>query len=89
MASGGGHCALLGTHSKLVHLPLPPECLRRALELRLHVDRFATCRSFAQVGYFNSGLNPIIYAFYNREFRRAFKRLLGFRSKPMGLPFGR
>ena len=28
------------------------------------------------VGYFNSALNPIIYAFFNREFRYAFKKLL-------------
>ena len=28
------------------------------------------------VGYCNSALNPIIYAFFNREFRNAFKRLL-------------
>ena len=64
----------------------------RALELNERhpgARRFSAGRSFAQVGYFNSGLNPIIYAFYNREFRRAFKRLLGFRSKPMGPPFGR
>lgn len=28
------------------------------------------------IGYFNSCLNPIIYAFYNSDFRQAFKRLL-------------
>uniref|UniRef100_X2B5V4 G-protein coupled receptors family 1 profile domain-containing protein n=1 Tax=Capitella teleta TaxID=283909 RepID=X2B5V4_CAPTE len=28
------------------------------------------------VGYFNSALNPLIYAFFNRDFRNAFKRLL-------------
>ncbi len=28
------------------------------------------------VGYFNSALNPMIYAFFNRDFRNAFKRLL-------------
>lgn len=28
------------------------------------------------IGYFNSVLNPVIYAFYNRDFRRAFKTLL-------------
>ena len=28
------------------------------------------------IGYFNSALNPIIYAFCNRDFRNAFKRLL-------------
>nr|ANO39012.1 GCR034 [Schmidtea mediterranea] len=28
------------------------------------------------IGYVNSTLNPIIYAFYNREFRKAFKQVL-------------
>ncbi|KAA3680669.1 uncharacterized protein DEA37_0014233 [Paragonimus westermani] len=28
------------------------------------------------IGYFNSTLNPIIYAFYNRSFRRSFKVIL-------------
>ncbi|CAL1525833.1 unnamed protein product [Lymnaea stagnalis] len=28
------------------------------------------------VGYFNSCLNPVIYAYFNREFRTAFKKLL-------------
>lgn len=28
------------------------------------------------IGYFNSTMNPIIYAFFNREFRNAFRRLL-------------
>ena len=32
--------------------------------------------------YFNSCLNPIIYACLNREFRNAFKKLLGFKKKP-------
>ena len=31
---------------------------------------------FFWVGYFNSALNPIIYAFFNRDFRNAFRRLL-------------
>nr|QQY02479.1 octopamine receptor beta-1R [Cryptocotyle lingua] len=47
------------------------------------------CRAFAEcpyppilgevlfwIGYFNSTLNPIIYAFYNRSFRRSFKQIL-------------
>lgn len=29
------------------------------------------------IGYANSALNPLIYAFFNQEFREAFKRLLG------------
>ncbi len=29
------------------------------------------------IGYFNSALNPVIYAFFNRDFRHAFKKLLG------------
>ncbi|KAK2150055.1 hypothetical protein LSH36_426g02002 [Paralvinella palmiformis] len=29
------------------------------------------------LGYTNSALNPVIYAFFNRDFRNAFKRLLG------------
>ncbi|KAK3095468.1 hypothetical protein FSP39_015049 [Pinctada imbricata] len=32
------------------------------------------------IGYFNSCLNPVIYAYYNREFRTAFKRLLHIHS---------
>ena len=28
------------------------------------------------VGYFNSALNPMIYAFFNRDFRHAFKKIL-------------
>ncbi|VEN37188.1 unnamed protein product, partial [Callosobruchus maculatus] len=28
------------------------------------------------IGYFNSTLNPIIYAYFNRDFREAFKNTL-------------
>ena len=31
-------------------------------------------------GYFNSALNPILYPFCNANFKRAFKRMLGFSS---------
>ena len=56
VASSGGHCALLGTQSKLVHLTVPPECARRALERtpevrirkRVHVDR---CAPFVLTGW--------------------------------------
>ncbi|KAF0771184.1 octopamine receptor beta-3R-like [Aphis craccivora] len=28
------------------------------------------------IGYFNSSLNPLIYAYFNRDFREAFKNTL-------------
>ncbi|KAG6462196.1 hypothetical protein O3G_MSEX013104, partial [Manduca sexta] len=28
------------------------------------------------IGYFNSALNPLIYAYFNRDFRDAFKNTL-------------
>ncbi|CAD7003225.1 unnamed protein product [Ceratitis capitata] len=31
------------------------------------------------LGYINSGLNPVIYTIFNLDYRRAFKRLLGFK----------
>ena len=31
---------------------------------------------FFWIGYLNSALNPIIYAYFNRDFRHAFKKLL-------------
>jgi len=36
------------------------------------------------VGYTNSALNPIIYPCFNRDFREAFRRLLGCRSSVAG-----
>lgn len=37
------------------------------------------------VGYFNSALNPLIYAFFNRDFRHAFKRLLRCHRSPCAM----
>ena len=34
------------------------------------------------IGYFNSALNPIIYAYFNREFRNAFKKILRWNKCP-------
>ena len=31
---------------------------------------------FFWIGYLNSALNPVIYAYFNRDFRHAFKKLL-------------
>jgi len=40
------------------------------------------------VGYFNSCLNPIIYAFFNRDFRSAFKKILRINGNSQsGFPF--
>jgi len=36
------------------------------------------------IGYANSALNPIIYACFNRDFRNAFRRILGCRSRHGG-----
>lgn len=38
------------------------------------------------IGYLNSCLNPIIYAYYNLEFRTAFKRLLHMRNSHWSFP---
>nr|AAF28802.1 octopamine receptor [Aplysia kurodai] len=39
------------------------------------------------VGYFNSCLNPVIYAYFNRDFRTAFKKLLRPDRVPCEVPF--
>ncbi|NP_001191606.1 octopamine receptor [Aplysia californica] len=39
------------------------------------------------VGYFNSCLNPVIYAYFNREFRTAFKKLLRLDRVPCEVPY--
>ncbi|XP_072177843.1 alpha-2A adrenergic receptor-like [Diadema setosum] len=36
---------------------------------------------FFWIGYCNSALNPIIYTIFNRDFRRAFKKMLGIRRR--------
>ncbi|VEN62729.1 unnamed protein product, partial [Callosobruchus maculatus] len=33
------------------------------------------------IGYFNSTLNPIIYAYFNRDFREAFKNTLQYEDR--------
>jgi len=35
---------------------------------------------FFWLGYSNSSVNPILYTLFNEEFRRAFQRILGFKS---------
>ena len=35
---------------------------------------------FFWLGYSNSSVNPILYTIFNEEFRRAFMRILGFKS---------
>ncbi|XP_065321241.1 uncharacterized protein LOC135928713 [Gordionus sp. m RMFG-2023] len=40
------------------------------------------------LGYFNSCLNPAIYATYNIQFRKAFKDILCFRGKMVVIKFG-
>ena len=36
---------------------------------------------FFWLGYSNSSVNPILYTIFNEEFRRAFMRILGFKSR--------
>eukprot|EP00058_Branchiostoma_floridae_P023460 XP_002608950.1 hypothetical protein BRAFLDRAFT_59533 [Branchiostoma floridae] len=48
--------------------PLCGYCITRSCDLCL--------KFFLWLGYINSTLNPMIYAFFNRSFRRAFKRIL-------------
>ncbi|CAH8506497.1 unnamed protein product [Schistosoma turkestanicum] len=37
------------------------------------------------IGYFNSSINPIIYAFYNRTFRQAFIKIIEFQKRTTSL----
>ncbi|XP_053619675.1 octopamine receptor beta-1R-like [Plodia interpunctella] len=41
------------------------------------------------VGYFNSALNPLIYAYFNRDFRAAFRKTLGSCCRSICGEFGR
>jgi len=47
----------------------------RAGRVLFVVDAF-----FFWLGYSNSSVNPILYTIFNEEFRRAFMRILGFKS---------
>lgn len=45
------------------------------LRLVLHIHGFAFSTAF-WLGYMNSALNPVIYTIFNKDFRRAFRRIL-------------
>lgn len=45
------------------------------LRLVQHIPGFAFSTAF-WLGYMNSALNPVIYTIFNKDFRRAFRRIL-------------
>lgn len=45
------------------------------LRLEYHMPGFAFSTAF-WLGYMNSALNPVIYTIFNKDFRRAFRRIL-------------
>lgn len=59
-----------------------PVCL--TLELKCHVPPLVNS-IFLWLGYFNSFMNPLIYARFNREFRTPFREILCFRCKGINI----
>lgn len=45
------------------------------LRLKIQIPGFAFSTAF-WLGYMNSALNPVIYTIFNKDFRRAFRRIL-------------
>ncbi|VEN51435.1 unnamed protein product [Callosobruchus maculatus] len=53
---------------------LPFFCMY-VLRLAYDIPSFAFSTAF-WLGYMNSALNPVIYTIFNKDFRRAFRRIL-------------
>nr|CAH7726462.1 unnamed protein product [Callosobruchus chinensis]CAI5838387.1 unnamed protein product [Callosobruchus analis] len=53
---------------------LPFFCMY-VLRLAYDIPPFAFSTAF-WLGYMNSALNPVIYTIFNKDFRRAFRRIL-------------